>query len=39
MTLSLMRAKEGKKVYRYGPDVVLTFGDGPEAVWEFGKAG
>ncbi len=31
-----MRPKEGQKVYRFGPDIVLTFADGPEAVWEFG---
>ncbi|MCP3993600.1 MAG: hypothetical protein GY722_00845 [bacterium] len=34
--MSLMRPKEGQKVYRFGPDIVLTFADGPEAVWEFG---
>jgi hypothetical protein len=36
--MSLMRPKEGQKVYRFGPDIVLTFADGPEAVWEFGGA-
>lgn len=39
MTVSLTRTKEGRKVYRFGPDVVLTFGEGPEAVWEFGRVG
>lgn len=34
--VSLTRPKAGKKVYRFGSDIVLTFGDGPEAVWEFG---
>jgi hypothetical protein len=30
-----MRPKDGQKVYQFGTDVVLKFGDDLEAVWEF----
>jgi hypothetical protein len=34
--VSLTRLKEGERVYRFGPDITLTFGDGLEAEWAFG---
>ena len=37
IVVSLMRPKDGQRVYRFGPDVTLTFGDGLEAEWTFGR--